>query len=172
MSAIRIIEYRAELQPYFERLNREWIEDLFEMEPLDEWVLTNPDEAILTKGGSIIMAAYQGEIAGTVALRKLSESHYEFTKMAVDTRFRRKGIAETICYASFRKAKELGADRITLYSNTRNAGAIKLYEKIGFRHVPVENDIYKRANVKMVLDLDEDVLARTESFFLPKTVQI
>jgi ribosomal protein S18 acetylase RimI-like enzyme len=154
MSDIKIVDYRPEHQPYFEKFNRAWIEEMFEMEPMDEWVLTNPDKAILEPGGAILMAEYDGVIAGTVGLRKVDEYSYEFTKMAVDNNFRRKGIAEVISYASFRKAKKLGAKRVILYSNTRNAGAVKLYEKIGFRHVEVENDVYKRANVKMVIDIE------------------
>lgn len=125
------------------------------MEPLDEWVLTNPDKAILEKGGAILMAEYDGVIAGTIALRKVDEGVFEFTKMAVDKNFRRKGIAEAISYASFLKAKELGAKKVILYSNTKNIGAVPLYEKIGFRHVPVENDVYERANVKMEIDMEE-----------------
>jgi len=157
MSAIAILEYKSEHQPYFEKFNRVWIEALFEMEPLDEWVLTNPDKAIIEPGGAILMASYNGEIAGTVGLRKVAEGVFEFTKMAVDEKFRRKGIAEAISYASFLKAKELGAARVILYSNTKNAGAIRLYEKIGFKHLPVENDVYKRANVKMEIDLKKAV---------------
>jgi ribosomal protein S18 acetylase RimI-like enzyme len=148
---ISIVDYRPEHQPYFEKFNRAWIEAWFEMEPVDEWVLTNPDKAILETGGAILMALYNGEVAGTVGLRKVEEDTYEFTKMAVDEKFRRKGIAEAISYASFIKAKELGAKQVILYSNTKNAGAIKLYEKIGFRHLEVEPGVYKRANVKMVI---------------------
>ena len=154
MNPIKIIDYRPEHQPYFEKFNRVWIEKLFEMEPVDEWVLTNPDKAILETGGAILMAEYDGVIAGTVGLRKVDEYSYEFTKMSVDEHFRRRGIAEAISYASFRKAKALGAKRVILYSNTKNAGGIKLYEKIGFRHVEVENGVYKRANVKMVIDIE------------------
>lgn len=150
---ISIVDYRPEHQPYFEKFNRAWIEAWFEMEPVDEWVLTNPDKAILETGGAILMALYNGEVAGTVGLRKVEEDIYEFTKMAVDENFRRKGIAEAISYASFMKAKELGAKQVILYSNTKNAGAIKLYEKIGFRHLEVEPGVYKRANVKMVIDI-------------------
>ncbi len=153
-SGITIVDYRSGHQPYFERFNRQWIEEWFEMEPVDEWVLRNPDKAILEPGGAILMAEYEGTVAGTVGLRKVDEETWEFTKMAVDPAFRRKGIAEAISYASFRKAKELGATRIILYSNTRNEHAIRLYEKIGFCHVPVENDVYKRANVKMVINID------------------
>ena len=45
--------------------------------------------------------------------------------------------------------------KIILYSNTKNAAAIKLYEKLGFKHLPVETDVYKRANVKMMIELSE-----------------
>ena len=69
MNEIKIIDYRPEHQQYFEKFNRVWIEELFEMEPMDEWVLTNPDLAILQPGGAILMAEYDGVVAGTVGLR-------------------------------------------------------------------------------------------------------
>lgn len=160
---IVIVDYRPEHQPFFEKFNRQWIEELFEMEPVDEWVLSNPDKAILEPGGAILMALYNGVPAGTAGLRKVDEETFEFTKMAVEVAFRKKGIAEAICHASFRKAKQLGATRIILYSNTLNAAAIKLYEKTGFLHVPVENDVYKRANVKMVINID-DAIRRADKY--------
>lgn len=163
MSEIKIVDYRPEHQSYFEAFNRVWIEELFEMEPVDEWVLTNPEQAILQTGGAILMAEYNGVPAGTVGLRKVDNETWEFTKMAVDENFRRLGIAEAISYASFMKAKSLGAKKVILYSNTKNAGAIKLYEKIGFEHVEVEPGVYKRANVKMVIDID--VAVRTARRF-------
>ncbi len=157
MNPVCIIDYQKKHQPYFEKLNRQWIEEYFVMEPVDEYVLTNPEDAILKHGGAILMALYNGEVAGTVALKKIDSSTYEFTKMAVDENFRRRGIAEAISYASFEKAKKLGAKKIILYSNTKNDGAIKLYEKLGFRHLPVEKNVYKRANVKMEIDIEETV---------------
>lgn len=163
MNPIKIISYRPEHQPYFEKFNRQWIEEWFVMEPVDEWVLTNPDKALLDPGGAILMAEYNGVVAGTVGLRKVDEVTWEFTKMAVDPAFRRKGIAEAISYASFRKAAELGATRVILYSNTRNAGAIQLYEKLGFLQVPVESGVYERANVKMVINI-EDALQRAGTY--------
>ena len=153
MNTISILEYKKEHQPYFEKFNRAWIEEWFTMEQLDTWVLTNPEDAIMKDGGKILMASFNGEIAGTVALRKLSEGVFEFTKMAVGENFRRKGIAEALTHASFEKAKELGATKVILYSYTKNAAAIKLYEKFGFKHLPVKNDVYARANLKMQIDL-------------------
>ncbi len=151
MSHINIVDFRPEHQPWFEKFNRAWIEELFEMEPLDEWVLKHPEKAILEGGGAVLMAEYDGVPAGTVGLRRVDEGTVEFTKMAVDINFRRKGMAEMLCYASFKKAAELGVGKIILYSNTKNAVAIKMYEKVGFRHIPVEQGVYKRANVKMMI---------------------
>lgn len=152
---IDIVEYRPEHQPFWEKLNRDWIKVFFEIEPFDEYVLQNPEEALLKDGGAILIALYNGEVAGTAGLRKLDDQTFEFTKMVVADVFRRKGIGEAMCYASFRKAKQLGATSVILYSNKLQAAAIKMYEKIGFKHLPVENNVYKRADVKMEIVLDE-----------------
>lgn len=157
MEAIKILDYEPQHQPYFEKFNRHWIEKYFVMEPLDEFVLTEPEEALLKPGGAILMAEYDGEIAGTVALRKVDTVTYEFTKMAVNEKFRRKGIAEALSYASFEKAKELDAEKVILYSNSVLTGAIRLYEKLGFKHVPVGQVQYKRSDVKMEILFSETI---------------
>lgn len=154
MNEIKIVDYQPEHQPYFEKFNRAWIEELFVMEPVDEWMVTHPEKAIIEPGGAILMAEYNGVLAGTVGLRNAGENSYELIKMAVDNSFRRKGIAEALSYASFRKANAMGATKVILYSNKRNAGAVKLYEKIGFRHVQVEAGVYERADVKMIMDIE------------------
>lgn len=170
MNPIEIVDYKEGHQPYFEKFNRQWIEELFVMEPVDEFVVTNPRIAILDGGGAILMGLYQGTVAGTVALRKVDDSTYEFTKMAVGTNFRRKGIAEALSYASFLKAKALGATKVILYSNTKNAGAVKLYEKLGFVHVPVEPGVYERANVKMIIGIEAAVRAAENYFNAQQTL--
>jgi ribosomal protein S18 acetylase RimI-like enzyme len=153
MKTIRIIAYKPEHQSYFERLNRNWIEKYFEMEPVDEFVLMHPQQALIEPGGAILMATCDGEVAGTVALRKVEEKVFEFTKMAVDEKYRRLGIAEALSVASFTKAKEMGADTVILYSNSQLKPAISLYEKLGFKHMPVDNTEYKRSDVKMKINL-------------------
>lgn len=155
MKKISVIAYKPEHQPHFERLNRHWIEKYFEMEPVDEFVLTHPQQALIEPGGAILMATCDGEVAGTVALRKVEEKVFEFTKMAVDEKFRRLGIAEALSLASFTKAGEMGADTVILYSNSVLKPAISLYEKLGFKHIPVGNTEYKRSDVKMKIELSE-----------------
>lgn len=153
MSKIEIIPYKAEHARHFERLNKAWIEKYFVLEDLDKWVLENPHEAILSRGGAILMASCDGVIAGTVALLKVDEDEYEFAKMAVDEAYQRRGIAEALSYAAFDRARELGAKKVTLYSQTSLAPAINLYRKLGFVEVPMDNQLYKRANIKMEIEL-------------------
>lgn len=153
MSNLKIVEYESKYQPYFEKFNREWIEKYFWLEDVDRYVLTQPEEAILEKGGAILMALCEGIPAGTVALRKVNDETFEFTKMAVDETFRRKGIAEALSKAAFDKALTLGATKVILYSQTDLQPAILLYKKLGFREVPIEQGVYKRANIKMEIEL-------------------
>jgi ribosomal protein S18 acetylase RimI-like enzyme len=147
---LEIAEYQPQHQPWFEKFNRAWIEHYFRMEPIDELVLQDPDEHIISKGGSILMATFNGEMAGTVALKFVEAGVYEFTKMAVDEKFRGKKVGEALAQAAIGKAKELGAEKIILYSNTMLQPAVALYRKLGFKEVPLDGP-YKRSNVKMEL---------------------
>jgi ribosomal protein S18 acetylase RimI-like enzyme len=153
MHKIEIIEYEAKHQPYFETFNRDWIEKYFWLEEIDKYVLQHPGEAIISKGGVVLMATCDGEVAGTVALKKVTDEVFEFTKMAVDEGFRRKGIAEALSYAAFDKAKVLGATKVILYSNTVLSPAIAMYRKLGFAEVLIGNSVYARSDIKMEIDL-------------------
>ncbi|MBI3719112.1 MAG: GNAT family N-acetyltransferase [Sphingobacteriales bacterium] len=170
MNKVKIIDYQPEHQHYFEFFNRSWIEKYFEMEALDEYVLTNPQEAIIERGGAILMSTYEGYLAGTVALIKMDDTTYEFAKMAVHENFHRKGIAEELSYAAFKKAYELGAETIVLYTNSVLQPAIRLYEKLGFQHEAIEHADYKRANVKMSISMSR--ILKDTLFFTFTTQEI
>lgn len=153
MSLITIVDYKPEYQPCFDSFNRLWISAMFEMEQIDEEVLAHPEEMIIKPGGAILMALYDGHVAGTAGLRKIDSVTFEFTKMAVAEEFRRKGIAEALCYACFKRAKEMGAASIILYTNSLQAAAVRLYEKVGFSYLALTPGVYKRTNIKMICHL-------------------
>ena len=149
---IKIIPYLPAHQPWFEKLNRAWIEKYFWMEPIDFDILGNPELHILKKGGFIFMAEHENEIVGTVALKFSSSGVYEFTKMAVDEKFQGKSIGKLLALAAIAKANELMAEKIILYSSTKLIPALGLYRKLGFLEVPVDGP-YKRSDIKMELVL-------------------
>jgi len=149
-SIIEITTYQPEHQPWFEKLNRDWIEKYFWMEIIDEQVLQHPDEHILKNGGMIFMALYQKEMAGTAALKFVEPGVYEFTKMGVAEKFQGKKIGEMLSQVAIQYAKDKKAKKIILYSNTKLIPAISLYRKLGFVEVPVDGP-YKRSDIKMEL---------------------
>ena len=152
MEDLTIVDYRSEHQPWFEKLNRDWIERYFWMEPIDVEVLQHPDEHIIAKGGAIFMASVGSEIAGTVALKHTGPNLYEFSKMAVDEKFRGQKIGQALAEVAILRAKKLGASKIILYSSTKLTPALTLYRKLGFVDVPVDGP-YQRSDVKMELNL-------------------
>ena len=153
ISGIEIISYRKEHQPWFEKLNRDWIEKFFWMEPIDFEVLQYPEEHILKHGGTIFMGAFNKEIAGTAAVKFVEPGVYEFTKMAVDEKFQGKKIGKAIAEAAIDWCRKSGANKIILYSNTKLETAIAMYRKLGFQEIPLDGP-YKRSDIKMELKLD------------------
>jgi ribosomal protein S18 acetylase RimI-like enzyme len=154
---ISIVEYEPKFKSHFESLNRAWIEKYFYLEPRDEYVLKNPEEAILQKGGTILFALYnEVVVVGVVALIKIDSETYEFAKMGVDENFRRRGIAEALSQAAFKKLKSLKARKLMLFSNTLLEPAIRLYRKLGFTEVTLDQFTdYRRSNIKMELLLED-----------------
>ncbi|WP_239691995.1 GNAT family N-acetyltransferase [Hymenobacter coccineus] len=63
------------------------------------------------------------------------------------------GIGWALGQAMLQKARQLGAHRVELVSNSTLGPALALYEKLGFQHAPLLPSPYQRGDVRMVLDL-------------------
>lgn len=154
MTEIAIVPFRRELAPAFRQLNLDWIERLFRVEAPDLKVLENPDSAIVAPGGMILFALDGGTPVGTVALIRVSDGRFELAKMAVATTHQRRGIGGLLGAAGIAWARAAGAKTVFLETNSRLANAIRLYERLGFRHVthPHPSD-YARADYYMELPI-------------------
>lgn len=152
---VKIVEYKPEYQEAFKALNVEWISTYFEMEEADYKALDNPEEYILNKGGKILVALYENEPVGVCALIKMDNPDYDFemAKMAVSPKAQGKNIGWLLGRAIAAKAKELGAKKIYLESNTILKPAINLYYKLGFEKVFGLETPYKRCNIQMELKI-------------------
>jgi ribosomal protein S18 acetylase RimI-like enzyme len=153
MECLLIREYHAADQPVFERLYREWFAGHFHQqpEPVDDFVLQNPKEAILDKGGALLVAFCDGEAAGFVALKKEDSYTHQLTKMIIREEYRGRGLGEELCKAVIEKARELGSSLVVLFTHSSLKPAINLYKKLGFEEVPLEPGIYSpfRCDTKM-----------------------
>jgi N-acetylglutamate synthase-like GNAT family acetyltransferase len=157
---LQIVDYKPEYQPYFEKFNNAWLEEYFTIEPLDKWVLENPEEAILKDGGKIWFAASGSTIIGTVALRYIQDGVYEMTKMAVDKTYRGGGAGKFLCQAAIDKSREMGMNKLILFSNRVLANAIHIYNKLGFVEIPVEPGTYKRADIMMEINFTDQPISK------------
>lgn len=153
---VKIVEYKPEYQEAFRALNVEWISTYFEMEEADYKALDNPEEYILNKGGKILVALYENVPVGVCALIKMNNPEYDFemAKMAVSPKAQGKNIGWLLGQAIVAKAKELGAKKIYLESNTILKPAINLYYKLGFQKVFGLETPYKRCNIQMELKIE------------------
>lgn len=152
---IRIVPCEPQYQSAFKSLNVEWISQYFEMEEADYKALDNPEEYILNKGGKIWVALYKNEPVGVCALIRMNDPEYDFemAKMAVSPQAQGKNIGWLLGQTIIKTAKESGASKIYLESNTILKPAIQLYYKMGFKKITGHSSPYKRVNIQMELDL-------------------
>ncbi|MCD9854496.1 helix-turn-helix domain-containing GNAT family N-acetyltransferase [Epilithonimonas sp. JDS] len=154
---VMIVPYEPKYQSAFRSLNEEWISNYFEMEESDYKALNNPEEYILNKGGKIFVALYKDEPLGVCALIKMNdpEYDYEMAKMAVSPKAQGKSLASLLGNAVIDSAKELGASKLYLESNTILKPAINLYHKLGFEKITGRQTPYQRCNIQMELKLKD-----------------
>jgi len=153
-SEVRIVEYNPTHARAFYDLNYAWISETYEVEPEDEKVLSDPEKYYLKDGGAILVVLYQDHPVGTCALKRSGEGIVEMSKMTVSKNMRGKKIGDLLGNAIIKKAREIGAKKVILYSNKKGSAAgINLYRKLGFIEVPLIGADYKRADIKMELDL-------------------
>ncbi len=155
MSAIVVVPFQPQYAADFRRLNLEWIERLFKVEAPDLKVLDDPGGAIIEPGGMIFFALDGGTVVGTVAMIRCGDGRCELAKMGVAAAHQRHGIGETLGGAGMDWARKQGFRRVFLETNSRLDNAIRLYERLGFRHAPWPHPSdYARGDVYMELELD------------------
>ena len=150
---IKIIPYSSEHHAIFKQLNLEWLDQYNLTESHDLLILDDPEGTVINNGGFIWMAEADGMIVGSAGLMKEHDGEYELVKMGVTESHRGKGISRLLIEQCLAKAKEIGAKKISLYSNHQLQTAISLYEKYGFYHVELVNSPLETADIRMELVL-------------------
>ena len=149
-AAVEVIPFERRYAADFKRLNLEWLEKYFRVEPIDEQVLSKP-LAILRQGGAIFLARHRGAIVGTCALLNAGDDRFELSKMAVTGSHQGLGIGRRLVQAVVAEYLARGARELFLESNSKLTPAITLYESAGFVHAarPAPSH-YERSDVYMV----------------------
>jgi len=139
----------AHRQAFYD-LNIWWLKEYFVVEPIDEKVLSNPEDLILAKGGEIYFAVSEGKAVGAIAMKVEDDGVYELTKLAVDPTVQQGGMGRALCEKVIERFKARGGKKLYLETNTVLEPAIKLYWKLGFvEKQPETPSPYERANYYM-----------------------
>jgi putative acetyltransferase len=140
----------------FRTLNEDWIEKHFRLEEKDHETLGDPVKHILGKGGYILMAERAGQPVGCCALIALGDGRFEVAKMTVAESERGRGVGRQLLENVIAFARGKLIDGLYLETNSKLQTAVRLYEAVGFRHLPAEQvkpSPYARANVYMQMNL-------------------
>jgi len=154
---VTIREFRPGDEAAFRRLNEEWISRYFAMESKDEASLADPRRSILEPGGRIFLAFRDDQAVGCCALLRMGPEEFEVAKMAVTETSKGAGIGRRLLETAIAAARSLGARRLYLETNRKLTPAIRLYESLGFLHIPPERVVpspYARSDVSMELCVD------------------
>lgn len=157
-ATVEVVTYRDAFRADFERLNRAWIEKDFRIEGSDLDSFRDPHGMFVAPGGEVFFALVDGQVMGTCALRRADGDTYELCKMAVAPEARGRDLGDALMRAALAAARERGARRMYLVTNSALGPALGLYRKHGFvitRSGPelAEATGYSRADVEMSVDL-------------------
>jgi len=154
MNEVKIVPYNKKYKEDFTRLNIEWLQKYFIVEPADEKMLSSPEKEIIRNGGEIFFALQENEVTGTCAVLKVDEATFELAKMAVTEKAQGKQIGKKLCLTAIGYAISNNGEKIVLDTNNKLEAAINLYRSLGFLAVPHQyNGKYKRDLLRMELNL-------------------
>lgn len=85
--------------------------------------------------GCILLAFYDGKLAGCVALRKFEKSICEMKRLYIRPEYRGKGIGKTLSKEVINQAQEKGYKSMRLDTLPFMKEAITLYISLGFREI-------------------------------------
>lgn len=133
---MEIVEFQKKYEKDFIELNTAWVERFFVMEQADRDVLEHVEDLLKT-GAMVYFAVENDHVLATCMAMPLGEDVWEICKLAATGQYTGKGAGSAVFKASMEYAIARGAKKLTLISNRRLKPALHIYEKYGFKEVPL-----------------------------------
>ena len=152
---MKIVSYHKKYKLDFIEMNRQWISQMFVIEPVDLAVLDNVDE-LVAAGAEIFFAVEEDDtVLACCMIEPLSDGEWEIAKFCARGMYTGTGAGSACLSACIDYAKEQNAGKIVIVSNRKCEHAVRLYRKFGFQEVPVDKEKFPfdRADIAFEMPL-------------------
>jgi len=107
-------------------------------------------EAQVAPGDGMFVVAYLDDlVVGCGAVRRIDDGTAELKRMYVDPSVRGRGIGRALVEALESEARQLRVTRVVLETGTRLARAIRLYESMGYKRIPLYGEYLSSPDTSM-----------------------
>lgn len=131
---MRVVPYTPDRKQDLVRLNVWWIERYFgKIEPADREEFDHVDDEVAKGGMAFFAVDDEGRALATCMAVKRADDVWELAKLGSDPDRPHKGCGTAVFEAAERWAREHGARRIYIVTNSSLKAAIHIYESHGFR---------------------------------------
>ena len=153
-------EHAGENLKVIRKLFEEYAESLgfdLSFQNFDEELANLPGEYALPTG-CLLLATYQGNAAGCIALRRIDKTICEMKRLFVRPQFQRKGIGRALAEAVIERAKKAGYKQMHLDTVPTMDAARDLYNSLGFKEIdayrynPLEGAVF----MELILTREKD----------------
>ena len=120
--------------------DKELINEYFDSKAFKEELESLPGK-YAKPGGRLLLALYNDQPAGCVALRQLDDRSCEMKRMFVYPEFHGKRIGWALAKAIIDEAKKIGYSSMKLDTSMRQVEAQKLYQSFGFKNTEPYYDL-------------------------------
>lgn len=97
----------------------------------------------------VYFAVEHGKAIATCMVMPRENQVWEICKLATDEHYMSRGAGLAVLKACINYAKEHGAVKLMIVTNTILSAAMHLYTKVGFKEVLVDNMEYERVNIQL-----------------------
>jgi len=101
------------------------------------------DYTVLIAGGSVQVAAYDGDVCGVLVL-KPAERHLLIENVAVHPNYQGRGLGQKLMRFAEQRASEAGLKEVWLYTNELMTENIAFYEWLSYEEVERQSGEYYR----------------------------
>lgn len=149
---MEIIRYQEQYKQQFIDMNKHWIKKFFKIEPHDLEQLDQVENH-LEQGAMVFFAIEDQQVLATAMILRLEDNTWEICKFATNEQFQGTGTGTKVFQACLDYAIENHADKVVIYSNQQLKPALHIYQKFGFKEVPVTVSDYERVDYQAELNV-------------------